>query len=54
MTEMLGMGNYGAYVWTSFGLTFVVMVTCVLQARKRQARIYREIAARVRAKESAK
>ena len=54
MMEALAMGNYGAYVWTCFGLTFAVMVTCVVQAKKRQARTYKEIAARVKAMEAAK
>ena len=53
MNEALSMGGYGAYVWTSFGLTAIVMITCVMQARFRQARKYNEIAKRVKAKESA-
>ncbi|MEM7501069.1 MAG: heme exporter protein CcmD [Pseudomonadota bacterium] len=52
MTDMLAMGNYGAYVWTCFGLTFIVMVTCVVQARSRQKRTYEEISARIKAMES--
>ncbi len=31
MSEMLAMGNYGAYVWSSFGLTLIVLVVCVIQ-----------------------
>ena len=50
--DALAMGNYGAYVWTSFGLTLVVMIACVLQARSRQARTYRKIETRLKATES--
>jgi len=49
----LAMGGYGAYVWSSFGLTFVVVIVCILQARSRQARTYRQIETRLRAMESA-
>ncbi len=51
--EALAMGNYGAYVWTSFALTLIVMVACVVQARSRQARTYARIATRLKAMESA-
>lgn len=54
MMEALAMGKYGAYVWTSFALTLIVMVVCVVQARLRQARVYRQISTRVKAMESAK
>jgi heme exporter protein CcmD len=36
MMEALAMGDYGAYVWTSFALTATVLVICVVQARRRQ------------------
>ena len=52
MMEALQMGNYGAYVWSSFALTGIVMIACVLQARSRQARVYKDIETRLRAMES--
>ena len=52
MIDVLSMGGYGAYVWTSFGLTLIVMVTCIVQARRRQRRTYDEIAARIKAMEA--
>lgn len=51
--EALQMGSYGAYVWSSFALTGIVMVACVFQARSNQVRTYRQIEARLRAMESA-
>jgi heme exporter protein CcmD len=53
MMEALAMGKYGAYVWTSFALTLIVMVICVWQARSRQARTLKQITARLNAMESA-
>ena len=54
MTEMLTMGNYGAYVWSSFGLTAIVMLACVIQARSRQRKVYENIETRMKAMEPAK
>ncbi|MDH4109749.1 MAG: heme exporter protein CcmD [Gammaproteobacteria bacterium] len=53
MTEMFAMGNYGAYVWSSFGLTAIVMLACVAQARSRQRTVYQQIETRLKAMESA-
>ena len=50
--EALQMGSYGAYVWSSFALTGIVMLACVWQARSRQARVYKEIQTRLKAMES--
>lgn len=52
LTETLAMGGYGAYVWGCFGLTLVVMVICVLQARSRQTQTYKRIQSRLKAMES--
>jgi len=51
--ELLAMGKYGAYVWSSFSLTAIVMIACVVQARARQNRIYRDIAIRLKSTDSA-
>ena len=49
---MLTMGNYGAYVWSSFGLTFIVLVICVVSGRRRHAKILKDVRTRIRAMES--
>jgi heme exporter protein CcmD len=46
------MGGYGAYVWTSFGLTLAVLVICVLQGRRRHLRISDDVRRRIRAMEA--
>ena len=46
------MGDYGAYVWSCFALTFIVVVICAVQARSRQARTYRQIETRLKAMEA--
>lgn len=47
--ELWSMGGYGAYVWTSYALTFGVVLVCVLQARHRHRRVVQEIRARLEA-----
>lgn len=39
MKEFLAMGGYAFYVWTSFGLTFVVMAAVVLSTRLQRRRV---------------
>ena len=53
MMELLAMGKYGAFVWSSFGLMLIVMITCVGQARARHRRVWRDIEIRLKATESA-
>ena len=50
--ESLMMGEYGSYVWTSFGMTFVALVVMMLQSRRRQQGMLDEIRARIKAMES--
>ncbi|HZW59848.1 MAG TPA: heme exporter protein CcmD [Woeseiaceae bacterium] len=45
--DALAMGQYGAYVWTSYGLALLVMIACIVQARRRQQRVFRDIAQRL-------
>ena len=52
MTEMLAMGEYGAYVWSCFGLTFIVLAICIVQGRRRHARILDDVRTRIRAMET--
>ncbi len=37
------MGSYGAFVWSSFGLTFLVVIITAYQSRVRHQRTLREI-----------
>ena len=49
--EFLAMGSYGAYVWTAFGLTLVVVLINEWRVRARQATVYRDIEVRIKALE---
>jgi len=51
MSEILDMGNYGAYVWSSFGLTLIVLVACVVQGRNRHKSVFNDVRTRIRAME---
>lgn len=52
MSEAIAMGDYGAYVWSSFGLTLIVLVVCVVQGRRRHSRVINDVTTRIRAMES--
>jgi heme exporter protein CcmD len=52
MTEMFSMGDYGAYVWSSFGLTLMVLIICIVQGRRRHKLVFEDIRTRIRAMES--
>ena len=52
MSEILAMGDYGAYVWSSFGLTLIVLVICIVQGRRRHKVVFEDIRTRIRAMES--
>ena len=52
MNGMFAMGGYGAYVWSCFGITLVVLVICVVQGRVRHNRTLKDISARLRAMET--
>lgn len=45
------MGNYGAYVWSCFALTFIVVIVLDWRARVRHKRVYRDIEVRIKALE---
>jgi len=51
--DMLSMGGYGGYVWTSYGLTLIVVLACFLQSRRRHSRLREELRARFLATEGA-
>ena len=50
----LAMGGYGAYVWSCYGLTLVIVVFLNWRGRLRQKRVYREIEVRLKALEDRK
>ncbi|MDJ0794306.1 MAG: heme exporter protein CcmD [Woeseiaceae bacterium] len=47
----LAMGGYGAYVWSCFGLTLVIVVFSEWRARIKHKRVYRDIEVRLKALE---
>ena len=47
--EVFAMGGYGAYVWTCYLMTAVVLIVCDWRARLRQRRVYRDIEVRIKA-----
>ena len=49
MREFLEMGGYAGYVWSSFGLTLLVLVANVVMARRRHAAKLMEAARRLKA-----
>tara|TARA_B100001059_G_C17653332_1_gene485636 strand:- start:417 stop:578 length:162 start_codon:yes stop_codon:yes gene_type:complete len=49
--EFLNMGNYGAYVWSCFALTFIVIALSEWLARIRHNRVYKDIEVRIKALE---
>jgi len=52
MMEVLAMGGYGAYVWSSFGLTLIVVIICVVQVKRRHQQVINDIKTRLRAMEA--
>ncbi len=45
------MGGYGAYVWSCYGLTLVIVAFLSWRGRLRQKRVYRDIEVRLKALE---
>jgi heme exporter protein CcmD len=52
MMEALAMGGYGAYVWSSFSLTLIVVIICVVQVKRRHQQVFSDIKTRLRAMET--
>jgi heme exporter protein CcmD len=46
--EALAMGDYGAFVWSSFGVMFIVVILSAVQARHRHQRTLRDITQRIK------
>lgn len=51
MSEFLAMGGYGGYVWSSFGLTLIILILNVTGARRRHALARQSVARRLKAME---
>ena len=49
--EQLAMGGYGAYVWSCFALSAIVVVAMEWRARARHRRVLRDIEVRIKALE---
>lgn len=47
--QALAMGGYGAYVWSSFGLTLIVVIICVVQVKRRHQQVLSDLRMRLRA-----
>ncbi len=47
--DAFAMGGYGAYVWSCFALTAIVVIICEWRARSRHRQVYRDIEVRVKA-----
>jgi len=52
MNETMAMGEYGPYVWSSFGLTLIVLAICVVQGMLRHKAVLKDVKTRIRAMES--
>lgn len=46
LRAFLAMGGYGFFVWSSYGLSALVLIGNVVLARRRESRLLREIAGR--------
>ncbi|NNE59545.1 MAG: heme exporter protein CcmD [Woeseia sp.] len=45
--ELLAMGKYGVYVWSSFALALIIFVICTGQAWRRHKAVVRDIRRRL-------
>ena len=52
--ESFAMGGYGAYVWSSFGLMFIVVIVSAVQARNRHQRVLLDVKRRIKTMEAKK
>ena len=50
--ELFMMGKYTAHVWSSFGITAVVLIICMVQARRRHRNVLSDLKVRIKAMES--
>lgn len=52
MNDALSMGNYGAFVWSSYALTAAVVAICIWQGKRRHTAIVNDIKLRISAMET--
>jgi heme exporter protein CcmD len=50
--EVFAMGDYGAYVWSSYFLTLIVVIVGMVQGKRRHRQITETVRRRLRLKES--
>ena len=50
--ELFMMGKYSMHVWSSFGITAVEVIICVLQARRRHSNVLADVKTRIKVMES--
>jgi heme exporter protein CcmD len=50
--DALAMGDYGAYVWSCFGLTLIVLIVCTVQAKRLHRTLINSVKSRLHAMES--
>ncbi len=50
--ELLAMGEYGAFVWSSFLLTLIVVVISMIQGKRRHRQITETITRRLKIEET--
>ena len=48
LNEFLHMGGYGAYVWSSYGITLLVLVVNIILPVRQKTRLLADIARKVR------
>jgi heme exporter protein D len=47
MTEFFNMGGYAFFVWTSYGITALVLIANIISANSRERQIKRDVAMRL-------
>ncbi len=42
LIEVLSMSGYAAYVWSSFGLTVILLIACFIYSKRKQKKAIRK------------
>ncbi|MEJ2142411.1 MAG: heme exporter protein CcmD [Gammaproteobacteria bacterium] len=48
--EFLNMGGYGAYVWSAYGITFVVMIIAIVIPLRQHATLRKRLTSQLKRK----
>lgn len=48
LTEFLHMGGYGFYVWTSYGITLLILIINIILPARQKTRLLADIARKLR------